>query len=106
MLLPFVPANVTLVPELDHSRWPNRARYMPHIVIGNPSQRLAQIADGNLINERYLGLWFTKAPDELISGESADVTLCLRLSIALTTTARPVAGYARTSLGAGFPRRE
>jgi hypothetical protein len=50
---------------------------MPHIVIGDPSQRLARIADGNVINERYLGVWFTKAPDELIPGESAEVTLCL-----------------------------
>jgi hypothetical protein len=47
MNLPSVRAEVTLVPSLEHPRWPNLARYMPHIVIGDPSQREVHIRDGN-----------------------------------------------------------
>jgi hypothetical protein len=50
---------------------------MPHIVVGDPSQREAQIGAGNLLTERYLGVWVKDAPDELSPGESADVTLVL-----------------------------
>ncbi len=49
---------------------------MPHIVIGDPSQRSARIA-GNVINELYLGVWFIEAPDELMPGKKAEVTLRL-----------------------------
>jgi hypothetical protein len=77
ILLPFVRASVTLVPELDHGGWPNRPRYMPHIVIGDPSQGVARVVDGNVGMEHYLGVWFIKAPDELTPGKNAEVTLCL-----------------------------
>ena len=98
MLLPFVRASVTLVPELGHSRWPNRSRYMPHIVIGDPSQRLPRLVEGNVISERYLGVWFIKAPDELIPGKSAEVTLCLMYW--------PEEPYEEVAPGATFTLRE
>jgi len=50
---------------------------MPHIVLGDPSQREAHIGAGNRITEHYLGVWVKDAPDELSPGKSADVTLVL-----------------------------
>jgi hypothetical protein len=50
---------------------------MPHIVLGDPSQREAHIGAGNTLTERYLGVWVRDAPDELSPGENADVTLVL-----------------------------
>src|SRR5580698_4887108 len=74
---PSVRARVTLLPSLEHPRWPNRGHYMPHIVLGDPSQREAQIGVGNVIMEHYLGVWVRDAPDELSPGQTADVTLVL-----------------------------
>ena len=58
-------------------RYPNRSRYMPHIVLGDPLQREAIIGPDNTCNERYLGVWITDAPDELNPGRSVEVTLRL-----------------------------
>ncbi len=59
-----VRARITLLPQLSHGRWPNKARYMPHIVIGDPEQREA-IKIGKNLTETYLGIWVTDAPDDL-----------------------------------------
>ena len=72
-MVPTVRARVTLLPELSHGRWPNRGRYMPHIVMGDPNQREARIGRGNTINEHYLGVLVADAPDELLPGVTADV---------------------------------
>jgi len=61
----------------DKIRYPNRARYMPHIVLGDPSQRETIIGPNNTITERYLGVLISDAPDELIPGRSVEVTLRL-----------------------------
>ena len=74
--VPSVRALVTMLPELEHPRWPNRALYMPHIVIGDPSQREAKMS-GNTITEQYLGVLVTDAPDEMAPGCTAELTLCL-----------------------------
>jgi hypothetical protein len=50
---------------------------MPHIVIGDPSQREAHVSDGNLLTESYLGVWVKDAPDEWRPGQTAEVTLAL-----------------------------
>jgi hypothetical protein len=50
---------------------------MPHIVIGDPIQRQAHIGPGNTLTERYLGVMVSDAPDELLPGLAADVTLNL-----------------------------
>lgn len=50
---------------------------MPHIVLGDPSQRQAEIGPGNLLTERYLGVWVKDAPDELSPGQTAEVTLAM-----------------------------
>jgi hypothetical protein len=74
--VPSVRAVVTLLPNLDHGRWPNRGHYMPHVVVGDPEQREAKVA-GHTITERYLGVWFADAPDEIPPGGTAEITLRL-----------------------------
>jgi hypothetical protein len=64
--VPSVRAVITLLPDLEHSRWPNRARYMPHVVVGDPGQRKARIS-GNTLTEHYLGVLVADAPDEIPS---------------------------------------
>ena len=76
MKLPSVRAHVTLRSDLGNPRWPNRARYMPHIVLGNPAQREPRIS-GRTIDERYLGVLIADAPDEIAPGDSAEITLGL-----------------------------
>ena len=73
--VPSVRATMTMLP--DKMRYPNRARYMPHIVLGDPSQREAVIGPKNTIAERYLGVVVSDAPDELVPGESVEVALQL-----------------------------
>jgi hypothetical protein len=46
MNVPSVRARLTLLPDLRCPRWPNRARYMAHIVIGDPTQLQAHIGPG------------------------------------------------------------
>lgn len=50
---------------------------MPHVVIGDPLQREAQVRSGNEMAEHYLGVWLANSPDELLPGEAADVDLVL-----------------------------
>jgi len=50
---------------------------MPHIVVGDPSWREAQIGAGNLFTEHYLGVCVKDAADELSPGLTSDVTLVL-----------------------------
>jgi hypothetical protein len=42
-VLPSVRASITLLPDLEYSRSPNRERYMLHVVLGDPGQRQARI---------------------------------------------------------------
>jgi hypothetical protein len=53
--IPSVRAAITLLPDLEHPRWPNRGHYMPHVVVGDPGQREARIS-GRTITEYYLGV--------------------------------------------------
>src|SRR5580698_7243129 len=77
MDLPLVRATITLLEDLATSRWPHRARFMPHIVVGDPTQRDACRGPGNVLSERYLGVWFTESSNELAPGKTNEVTLCL-----------------------------
>ena len=52
-------ATLTLLP--GKIRYPNRARYMPHIVLGDPLQRQAVVDSTRTCTERYLGVWVTDA---------------------------------------------
>ena len=74
--VPGIRAVITLLPDVERPRWPNRGRYMPHVVVGDPEQREAKIS-GNTITEHYLGVLVADAPDELTPGGSAEITLRL-----------------------------
>jgi hypothetical protein len=50
---------------------------MPHIVIGDPSQRVAHVGPGNQLLEDYLGVLLHDAPDEWRPGQSVSGTLIL-----------------------------
>src|SRR4051794_9961576 len=52
-------------------------RYRPHIVIGDPSQRRAVIADGNQLTEDYLGVAFSDGPQHVEPGQPARTTMAL-----------------------------
>jgi hypothetical protein len=49
---------------------------MPHIVLGDPSQREA-LRSGNKSIEDYLGVFVREAPNEWLPGQSAEITLVL-----------------------------
>jgi hypothetical protein len=73
--VPSVTATLTMLP--DNVRYPNRARYMPHIVLGDPSQREALVGPNNTISEHYLGVLISDAPDELTPGRPIEVVFQL-----------------------------
>ncbi len=79
-------------------RYPNHARYMPHIVLGDPSQRQAIIGPKNTVAERYLGVWITDAPEELIPGPTVEVNFQLMYW--------PAESYRGIAPGATFTLRE
>lgn len=61
----------------DKIRYPNRASYMPHIVLGDPSQRITVVGPNNSISEHYLGILISDTPDELAPGRSIEVAFQL-----------------------------
>ena len=71
--VPSVRAVITFLPNLGHPPWPNRGRYMPHIV-GDPGERKAKMS-GNTIIEHYLGFLVADAPDEIPPGGTVEVSL-------------------------------
>ncbi len=69
-----IEAEITFLPESEGGRKAPPAslsggRYMPHLVVGDPSQRQA-IAIGNEIQETYLGVAFLSGPEKVEPGES------------------------------------
>ena len=97
MNIPAVRAVVTMLPDLDHPRYPNRALYMPHIVIGDPHQREAERSGMNL-TEHYLGILVADAPDELAPGATTEITMRLMYW--------PEEAYDEVRPGATFTLRE
>jgi hypothetical protein len=51
---------------IGQDSYPNRSRYMPHIVLGDPSQRAAVIKPDDTKDEHYVGVWIADSPDELL----------------------------------------
>lgn len=82
----------------DKVRYPNHGRYMPHIVIGNPSQRKALMDARNTLTEHYLGVLVSDAPDELAPGQPMRVRFHLMYW--------PEEPYAGLTPGATFTLRE
>jgi hypothetical protein len=68
---PSVRAEITMLS--GKTRYPNRSRYMPHMVLGDPSQREAIIKPNHTIDEHYLGIWIADSPDELLPEKSVEV---------------------------------
>ena len=76
----------------------NSGRYRPHIVIGDPTQRIAKTAkDGRTLIEDYLGVRFTGNGDSLEPGRSYNVELDLLYSYV---------DYRNVASGASFTIRE
>jgi hypothetical protein len=94
--VPLVRAALTMVP--NKVRYPNRARYVPHIVLGDPSQRRAIVGPNNTIAERYMGVWICDAPEELIPGRSVELSFQLMYW--------PEESYEGVAPGATFTLRE
>src|SRR5579872_4946340 len=97
MNIPAVRAVVTILPDLDHPRYPNRSLYMPDIVIGDPNQREAERSGMNL-TEHYLGILVEDAPDELAPGATTEITMRLMYW--------PEEAYDEVQPGATFTLRE
>ena len=77
----------------------NTAQYMPHLVVGDPSQRAPITAqDGRTLVEEYLGVGFTGAGDEMEPGRPYVVELSLLYS--------PQVNYDALVPGATFTIRE
>jgi hypothetical protein len=56
----------------------NNPRYRPHLVVGDPTQRIALLADDQrTLTEDYLGVWFCGDGGALLPGRSYNVTLRL-----------------------------
>ena len=72
-------------------------RYRPHIVIGDPSQRRAVIAEGNRLTEHYLGVAFSDGPQHIDPGQPARTTMAL---------VYPNVDYSAAVPGATFTLRE
>jgi hypothetical protein len=70
---------------------------MPHIVVGDAQQREA-VRVGNSLTEKYLGVWVTDAPDELLPGHTSEVALKLMYW--------PEERYTDVTAGATFTLRE
>lgn len=47
----------------------NGCKYRPHIVMGDPNQRIAIVEDGNKLIEEYLGVCFYQCPESVELGE-------------------------------------
>lgn len=74
-LLPLVECQVTFLPASEGGRSrPFRPealsgdKYRPHLVIGDPNQRRAIVADGNHLTEQYIGVAFHSGPTVPVAG--------------------------------------
>ena len=98
---PRIEASVTFLAPSEGGRTRpanNSVRYRPHIVIGDPTQRIAKTAkDGRTLIEDYLGVCFTGNGDALEPGRSYNVELDLLY---------PDVDYRNVVSGASFTIRE
>lgn len=77
----------------------NSRKYRPHVVVGDPTQRKAKVADdGRTLTEQYLGVHFDGDGEEMPQGKELEVSL--RLSF------YPATEYEQLARGATFTIRE
>jgi hypothetical protein len=73
-------------------------KYRPHIVVGNPAQRHAIVAEGNRLVETYCGVAFASGPNHIDAAQPYPVTMMLMY------WPHPI--YDAVVPGAGFTLRE
>jgi len=99
---PIIEAKVTFLSSQDGGRiLPalDDQRYRPHLVVGDPNQRLAVTAeDKRTIIEDYLGISFSGQGEPLLPDQAYDVRLKLLYY--------PYAGYDALITGSTFTLRE
>ena len=77
---PTISASVTFLSPQQGGRSQNAydsPLYRPHIVIGDPNQRVARVDDAGVSAEEYLGVQFTGDDRMLPAGVEHQVTLAL-----------------------------
>lgn len=98
---PTISALVTFLTPQQGGRSQNAydsPRYRPHIVIGDPNQRVALVDGAGVSTENYLGVQFTGDDRELPAGSAHQVTLSLIYF--------PEVDYSAAISGATFTIRE
>jgi hypothetical protein len=73
-------------------------QYRPHLVIGDPSQREAKVADGNWLSEEYIGVAFHQGPTTPEAGKE--------LAVVLTLMCFPHPMHGKLNAGTTFTVRE
>jgi hypothetical protein len=77
----------------------NSPQYRPHLVVGDPAQRVAlTAADGRTLLEDYLGVCFAGDGEELLPGQRYEIDLLLVYA--------PQVNYDALRPGASFTIRE
>ena len=77
MSVPIVEVSVSLLPDLTGPRVLSGRQYRPHIVVGPTSQRVAVVAEGSLLTEKYLGVCFWSGVEKIEPGETVSTKLAL-----------------------------
>jgi hypothetical protein len=105
LVLPVLPVIRALVTFLSpdnggRAKMPGLAsgQYMPHLVIQSPDVRKANVINGNVIVEDYLGVRFLSAPAEMLAEQPLDCEMEL--------TYFPRVDYSAVREGATFTVRE
>jgi hypothetical protein len=103
--VPVIEVELTLLPTSEGGRKApvnlkeyDNLRYMPHIVIGDATQRQPITINGNVIIEKYLGVSWRRENPKVAPGETAVVLLDLMYY--------PHLDYHEVTPGAEFTLRE
>lgn len=101
MEIPSISASITFLTPQEGGRSQNAydsSHYRPHIVIGDPNQRVAVVDGTGVATEKYLGVQFTGDNRVLPAGSDHQVTLRLIYF--------PEVDYSAVISGATFTIRE
>ena len=100
--LPRAECLITFIPESEGGRsFPPHLSgdvYRPHLVIGDPTQRHAVLAEGNRLTEEYLGIAFHQGP--------ANASIGAEMKALLTLMYYPRLSYEELKPGITFTIRE
>jgi len=98
---PLIRASVTFLGPGEGGRLsPVRAGYMPHLVVGDPAKRVADLAeDGRTLTESYLGV-------RVRGHDKTPLSLCQAHALDLELIYAPEVDYSALQSGASFTVRE